>query len=177
MAAIPNPDHVRLPPRSPERAGGAEPGTDQFFMEHALRLAAAAGRRGEVPVAALAVRQGQVIGAGSNRVERLGDAAAHAEMLVLRRAGRHLPTWRLEGVTLYSTLEPCPMCAGAILLGRVERVVYGADDPRKGAFRSVYDVLGNTAGNHHPVVDAGCLADRSARLLQQFFQDLRGQRP
>ena len=146
-------------------------------MAHALRLAAGAGRRGEVPVGSLAVRAGKVIAAGSNQVERRHDASAHAEMLVLRRASRHLHSWRLEGVTLYSTLEPCPMCAGAILLSRVDRVVYGAEDPRKGAHRSVYDVLGSAAGNHHPQVEAGCLADRSARLLQQFFQELRGRRP
>jgi len=142
-------------------------------MEHAIRLARAAGRRGEVPVGALAVRQGIVLAAGSNEVERRQDASAHAELLVLRRASARLGSWRLDGITLYSTLEPCPMCAGAILLARISRCVYGADDPRKGAFRSVYDVLANPAGNHHPEVDGGEQAGASGALLQAFFRELR----
>jgi len=163
---------------NPDHAGstatvGAD---DRRFMERALRLAAAAGRRGEVPVGAVAVRAGQVVGVGSNQVERRQDSAAHAEMLALRRASRALQSWRLDQVTIYTTLEPCPMCAGALLLARVERLVYGADDPRKGAFRSAYDVLGSEAGNHHLRVDPGCLGERSADLLQRFFQALRDQR-
>ncbi|HUY54338.1 MAG TPA: nucleoside deaminase, partial [Candidatus Nanopelagicaceae bacterium] len=166
--------HVRSTPEGAVTAPPAPGSTDRLFMEHALRLAAAAGRRGEVPIGAVAVRAGEVIAVGSNQVERRHDAAAHAEMLALRRASRRLRSWRLDGVTIFSTLEPCPMCAGALLLSRVKRVVYGADDPRKGAFRSVYQVLGSSSGNHHPEVEAGCLADRSAHLLQRFFQDLRG---
>ncbi len=169
-----DPDHVRSSGEEGLTAAPAPAGRDRFFMERALRLAAAAGRRGEVPIGAVAVRAGEVIAVGSNQVERRQDAAAHAEMLALRRASRRLHSWRLEGVTVYSTLEPCPMCAGALLLSRVERVVYGADDPRKGAFRSSYQVLGSSSGNHHPAVEAGCLADRSASLLQRFFQELRG---
>ncbi|HVB14271.1 MAG TPA: nucleoside deaminase [Candidatus Dormibacteraeota bacterium] len=147
--------------------------TDRRFMLHALRLARGAAARGEVPVGAVVVRGEGVLGAASNCVERAQDATAHAELLALRRAARRLGSWRLEGVTLYSTLEPCPMCAGALLLARADRVVYGADDPKKGAFRSVYDVLANPAGNHHPEVAPGCEAESAGRLLQQFFRALR----
>ncbi len=122
---------------------------------------------------ALAVRDGEILAAASNRVERSRDATAHAELLVLRRASRRLRQWRLAGVTVYTTLEPCPMCAGALLLARPERVVYGADDPKKGAFRSVYDILGSPAGNHHPQVVAGCCGEEAGRLLQHFFRRLR----
>lgn len=159
------PAQAPLPPSSIQ--------VDRHFMLRALGLARRAALRGEVPVAAVAVVGGAVLAAASNRMERAQDATAHAELLVLRRAARRLKSWRLEGVTLYSTLEPCPMCAGAILLARVDRVVYGADDPRKGAFRSVYQVLGNPAGNHHPAVWAGCQAEAAGTLLQEFFQALR----
>lgn len=142
-------------------------------MLHALRLARAAARRGEVPVGAVVIAGGEVVAAASNRVERSQDATAHAELLALRQAARRRGSWRLHGCTLYSTLEPCPMCAGAVLLSRVDRVVYAADDPRKGAFRSVYDVLGNPGGNHHPEVIPGYLAGAASELLQRFFSELR----
>lgn len=151
------------------------PELDRAAMLQALRLARAAGRRGEVPVGAVIVADGDVIAAASNRVERAQDATAHAELLALRRASQKLGSWRLHGCTLYSTLEPCPMCAGALLLARIDRVVYGADDPRKGAHRSVYDVLGNQGGNHHPEVTAGCEAAAASALLQGFFQRLRAE--
>jgi tRNA(adenine34) deaminase len=143
-------------------------------MRRALRVARAAGRRGEVPIGALAVRGGVVIAAAGNRVERGGDAALHAEMIVLRRAALALGGWRLSGVTVVVTLEPCPMCAGAILLARVDRCVYGAVDPRKGADGSAYDVLSNPAGNHHPEVSGGVLAAECGALLTEFFQARRG---
>jgi tRNA(adenine34) deaminase len=142
-------------------------------MLHALRLARAAGRRGEVPVGAVIIADGEVLAAASNRVERAQDATAHAELLALRRAAQKRDSWRLQGCTLYSTLEPCPMCAGALLLARIDRVVYAADDPRKGAYRTVYDVLGNPAGNHHPEVARGCEAAAASQLIQGFFQQLR----
>ncbi|MGA8206692.1 MAG: nucleoside deaminase [Candidatus Dormiibacterota bacterium] len=151
------------------------PELDRDAMLHALRLARAAGRRGEVPVGAVILAHGEVIAAASNRVERARDASAHAELLALRRASRKLESWRLSGCTLYSTLEPCPMCAGAILLARIDRVVYGAEDPRKGAHRSVYDVLGNRGGNHHPEITWGCEAAAASALLQGFFQRLRSE--
>lgn len=142
-------------------------------MRRALRLARAAAARGEVPVGAMVVRDGIVVGAASNRVEKSRDAAAHAELLALRQAAHGLGSWRLQGATLYVTLEPCPMCSGAILLARVDRVVYGADDPKKGAFRSAYDVLGSRAGNHRPVVLPGCEAESAGLVLKAFFQQLR----
>ena len=160
-----------MPAPAPLSPGTSE--ADHRYMLRALGLARRAALRGEVPVAAIAVLGTTVLAAASNRVERAQDATAHAELLALRRAARRLRSWRLEGVTLYSTLEPCPMCAGAILLARVDRVVYGADDPLKGAFRSVYAVLGNPAGNHHPAISAGCESDAAGRLLQTFFKGLR----
>ncbi len=150
-----------------------DPTRDLFHMRHALRLARRAAARGEVPVAAVAVLGERVIAAASNRVERAQGATEHAEMVVLRLASRRVGSWRLSGVTVFVTLEPCPMCAGALLLSRVDRVVYGADDPRKGAFRSAYEVLGSEAGNHHPLVTAGLLAPASSALLQRFFKDIR----
>jgi tRNA(adenine34) deaminase len=151
----------------------ADAEADAHAMRRALRLARAAGRRGEVPIGAVVVYQGRVIAAASNRVERSRDASAHAELLALRQAAARLQSWRLHGCTLYSTLEPCPMCAGALLLARIDEVVYGADDPRKGAYRTVYDVLGNPSGNHHPVVRPGCEAESASALLQRFFRSLR----
>ena len=150
------------------------PEADREFMAHALQLAKAASDRGEVPVGAVAVREAEIVGSAANRVEEAQDATAHAELLVIAQAAQRLESWRLQGVTVYSTLEPCPMCAGALLLARVDRVVYGADDPKKGAVHSVYNVLENAAGNHHPQVTGGCRAEESGLLLQEFFRRLRG---
>ena len=150
---------------------------DETFMQHALRLARAAARRGEVPVGAVAVRDGEVIAAAGNAMERRADATAHAEMLVLRRAARIVGGWRLDGVTLYCTLEPCPMCAGAMVQARLARCVYGASDPKKGADGSVYDVLRHAANNHRMGVTQGVLASECGRLLSEFFRRLRGQAP
>lgn len=147
---------------------------DLKYLRQCLRLARGAARRGEVPVGAVAVASGRILATASNQVESRQDATAHAEMIVLRSASRRLASWRLSGVTLYCSLEPCPMCAGAALLARVDRVVYSAPDPRKGADRSAYDVLANPAGNHHPEVSSGLCVEESAALLQQFFARLRG---
>lgn len=138
-------------------------------MRRAMALARAAGRRGEVPVGAVAVRHNQVIAAASNRIERSRDATAHAEMLVLRRAAAVVGGWRLSGVTVVVTLEPCPMCAGAMVQARVDRCVYGARDPKKGADRSVYDVLRNHANNHRVDVTEGVLGAQCGLLLSDFF--------
>ena len=143
-------------------------------MQHAIRLARAAGRRGEVPVAAIAVLGATVVAAAGNAMERRHDATLHAEMIVLRRAVRHVGGWRLTGVTLYCTLEPCPMCAGAMVQTRIDRLVYGAHDPKKGADGSVYDVLRHPRNNHSVDVTAGVRADESGALLSQFFRELRG---
>jgi tRNA(adenine34) deaminase len=143
-------------------------------MRRALQVARAAGRRGEVPVGAVAVRDGVVIAAAGNAMERRGDATAHAEMLVLRRVARLVGGWRLDAVTVYATLEPCPMCAGAMVQARIARCVYGARDPKKGADGSVYDVLRHARNNHRIDVTDGVLADESAALLQAFFRARRG---
>jgi tRNA(adenine34) deaminase len=142
-------------------------------MRRAIAMARAAGRRGEVPVGAVAVRDGAVIAAAGNAMERRGDATAHAEMLVLRRAARVVGGWRLEGVTVYATLEPCPMCAGAMVQSRIGRCVYAARDAKKGADGSVYDVLSHSRNNHRIEVTTGISADESGALLRQFFQARR----
>src|SRR2546421_6681024 len=138
---------------------------DESLIRQALRLARAAAARGEVPVGAVAAHRGRIVAAASNRMERAGDASAHAEMLVLRRAARVLGGWRLTGVTLAVTLEPCPMCAGAMHQARISRCVYGARDPRKGADGSVYQVLRHPGGNHRVDVVEGGLAGDCAALL------------
>ncbi|MDQ6846018.1 MAG: tRNA adenosine(34) deaminase TadA [Candidatus Dormibacteraeota bacterium] len=152
---------------------GVDPDGDAAVMRRALRLARAAGARGEVPVGAVAVLDGEVIAAASNRMERSADATAHAEMLVLHLAAAAVGGWRLGGVTVAVTLEPCPMCAGAMVQARIERCVYGARDPKKGADGSVYDVLQHAANNHHIAVRHGVLGEESGRLLSEFFQAQR----
>ncbi len=146
---------------------------DELLMRRALALAARAGRRGEVPVAALAVAGGSVIAAAGNRMERAGDATEHAEIRVLRAAARRLGGWGLEGVAVVVTLEPCPMCAGAMIQARIDRCVYGARDPKKGADGSVYEVLRHPANNHRVEVAEGVLGDECGRLLSDFFRRLR----
>ncbi len=146
---------------------------DQRLMRRALRLARAAAGRGEVPVGAVAALDGSVIAAAGNRIERGADATLHAEMLVLRAVARRVKGWRLSGVTLVVTLEPCPMCAGAMVQARIARCVYGARDPKKGADGSVYDVLRHPAGNHRVEVTEGILADECGRVLSGFFRRLR----
>src|SRR3984957_3860395 len=120
-----------------------------------------------------AARDGAVMAAAGNAIERRGDATAHAELLVLRRVARIVGGWRLDGVTVYATLEPCPMCAGAMVQARIARCVYGARDPKKGADGSVYDVLRHTQNNHRIDVTAGVCADDAAALLQAFFRARR----
>jgi tRNA(adenine34) deaminase len=142
-------------------------------MHRALRLARAAGARGEVPVGAVAVLGGTVVAAASNRIERSGDATAHAEMLVLRRAAAVVGNWRLSGVTVAVTLEPCPMCAGAMIQGRIDACIYGARDPKKGADGSVYDVLRNAATNHRVAVTEGVLGEECGLVLSEFFRARR----
>ena len=142
-------------------------------MRRALRLARRAAARGEVPVGALAVHGGAVIAAASNRMERAGDATAHAEMLVLRRAAAVLGGWRLGGVTVVVTLEPCPMCAGAMVQARIDRCVFGARDPKKGAAGSVYDVLTHAANNHRIDTLGGVAEVECGRILSDFFATRR----
>ena len=147
---------------------------DEFWMKLALEQAAEAMRLGEVPVGAVAVLAGEVIGSGYNRKESDQDPTAHAEIIAIRRAAERLNNWRLIGVTLYCTLEPCPMCAGAMIQGRLSRLVYGAKDTRFGADGTIVDVLRQPAFNHRVEVVAGVLAEDAGELLQAFFRRLRG---
>ncbi len=145
-------------------------------MREALAEAALAPAHGDVPVGAVAVLDGTVIGRGHNRREADADPTAHAEMLALREAARVLGSWRLAGVTLYCTLEPCPMCAGAMVVARLSRLVYGADDPKAGAAGSVVELLRDPRFNHRVAVTRGVLAEEAQALLERFFASLRAQR-
>ena len=146
---------------------------DEHWMRRALDLATRAARAGEVPVGAVLVRDGVEIGAGANAPIGDADPTAHAEIKALRAASGATGNYRLPGTTLYATMEPCVMCAGAIVHARVERVVYGAADERWGGAGSVFDVLGCARLNHRPVVRGGVLAGESARLLLDFFRARR----
>lgn len=146
---------------------------DERWMRLALAQAGRAAELGEVPIGAVAVRNGEVIGAGHNRKETDQDPTAHAEMIALRQAAQTLHNWRLVGVTLYCTVEPCPMCAGAMIQARLDRLVYGAPDVRFGAAGTIIDVLGETRFNHRVAVEPGIMAGEAADLLQKFFRQLR----
>ena len=144
----------------------------EFYMQQALALAREAAAHGEVPVGCVIVRDGQIIASGRNRREEKQSAASHAEMEALAQANEVLHSWRLDDCDLYVTLEPCPMCAGAILNARIPRVVYGASDSKCGAVRSVCGLF-DMAFNHHPQVTTGVLEEECAALLSEFFQKLR----
>ena len=146
--------------------------TDKEYMEAALCLAREAAGEGEVPVGCVIVRNGQIVGRGRNRRERSKTALGHAEIEAISDACRNLGGWRLWDCTLYVTLEPCPMCAGAIINARIPRVVYGAADEKCGACGSVCDLF-SMAFNHHPEVTTGVCAEESAALLEEFFRALR----
>jgi tRNA(adenine34) deaminase len=146
---------------------------DERHMRLALRLADEAARKGDVPIGAVVARGDDVLGSAGNQRELRRDPTAHAEVLALREAAERLGGWRLLEATLYVTLEPCPMCAGAIVLARVPRVVYGAADPKAGSAGSVLDILGEPRLNHRPQVDGGLLADEAAALLDAFFSARR----
>ena len=142
-------------------------------MRFAIREAKRAAREGEVPVGAVLVKGGKIIARAHNRPIHRSDPGAHAEMLVLRRAGRKLGNYRLKGCTLYATIEPCAMCAGAMVVARIERVIFGARDPKAGAAGSVLSVVGNPKLNHRPEVVFGVLEGDCARLLRRFFRSAR----
>lgn len=142
---------------------------DASGMEAALREARASAAEDEVPVGCVIVRDGLVVGRGHNRTEGLQDATAHAEILAIGAASNALDSWRLEGCTLYVTLEPCAMCAGAIVLARVARLVYGASDPKAGACGSVLDVIREPRLNHRVEVTSGVMAEDCGTLLKEFF--------
>ena len=138
-------------------------------MRLALAEAERAGERGDVPIGAVIARDGEVLAAAGNEREKRADPTAHAKILALRSAAERLGGWRIPDATIYVTLEPCAMCAGAIVLARVPRVVFGATDPKAGAAGSVLDVLGEPRLNHRPLVEGGLLGRESAALLEAFF--------
>jgi tRNA(adenine34) deaminase len=146
---------------------------DEQFMQEALALAEEAYLREEVPVGAVLVYEGQVLAGDHNRREERQDATAHAEILVLREAGRLLGSWRLTGTTLYVTLEPCPMCAGALIQARVSRLVFGCRDPKAGAVVSLYDMLRDQRLNHQVEFSEGILREKCAAILKSFFRQRR----
>ena len=153
---------------------GAPPlAADEQYIRNALDLARDAALRNEVPIGAVIVRNGAIIAAASNRTVRDQDPTGHAELLAIREASSKLDRWRLDDCTLYITLEPCAMCAGAIVLSRMKRVVFGAWDEKAGMAGSVGDLLRHPRLNHRPEVRAGVLADECARLLEDFFRDQR----
>ncbi len=147
--------------------------TDLEAMEEALSLAGEAALAGEVPVGAVALFEGRVVGRGRNRREQASDPTAHAELLAVQEAARALGRWRLTGVTVYVTLEPCAMCAGAMVLARIDRLVFGATDPKAGAVGSLQDLSADPRLNHRFPVERGLLGDRCGDLLRQFFRSRR----
>lgn len=147
--------------------------SDLQYMEEALDLARAAAAQGEVPVGAVVVYDGRVVGRGGNRREQDQDFAAHAEFLAMREAAKVLGTWRLSGCTVYVTLEPCPMCAGALVLSRVDRCVFGAYDPKGGFLGTLGDFSNHPGLNHAFEVTGGVMAEVSGELLKSFFRQLR----
>ncbi len=146
---------------------------DIVFMQRALELARAAEAEGEVPVGAVLVKNGEIVAEGFNQPISSCDPTAHAEIVALRGAAASVENYRLPGSTLYVTLEPCPMCAGAMVHARIERLVFGASDPRTGAAGSVFDLVRSEELNHRLEVESGLLADESAALLKTFFRARR----
>lgn len=150
---------------------------DAFYMRTALAEASQAYALGEVPIGAVLVDEaGEIVARGHNLRERDHDATAHAEMIAIRAACERLGRWRLSGLTLYVTIEPCPMCAGAIVMSRVDRVVYGGTDYKAGACESLFNIPGHPALNHHPEVTAGVLAEECADIMKRFFRERRARK-
>jgi len=152
---------------------GDEIATDEQMMRRALELAERASAHGDVPIGAVVARGDEVLGQAGNERELRRDPTAHAEVLALREASERLGGWRLLETTIYVTLEPCPMCAGAITLARVPRLIYGAADPKGGAVGGVIDLFAEPVVNHRPAVEGGLLAEESAALLASFFSARR----
>jgi tRNA(adenine34) deaminase len=147
--------------------------TDEEWMRRALKLASRCAEHGDVPIGAVVVRDDQEIGAAGNERELRGDPTAHAEILAVRQAAAAAESWRLDGCTLYVTLEPCAMCAGAIVLARLDRVVFGADDPKAGFAGSLGNLVQDPRLNHEAALVPGVLADECGDLLRAFFQARR----
>jgi tRNA(adenine34) deaminase len=151
--------------------------SDKTYMQMALDLAQEAYRAEEVPVGAVLVKDGKILATGFNQREGLQDPTAHAELLAIRTAAEALGSWRLTDTTLYVTLEPCAMCAGAIIQSRISRLVFGTWDPKAGACGSICDLTAETRFNHRVIVHSGMMAEDCRHLLQQFFQQLREAQP
>jgi tRNA(adenine34) deaminase len=147
--------------------------TDDVFMQQSLALAREAASAGEVPVGAIVVKDGAVIGRGYNRPVSTGDPTAHAEIIALREAAQNIGNYRLSGCDLYVTLEPCAMCAGAIMHARIARVVFGAADPKSGAGGSVVNLFAEARLNHHTLITGGMMAAEAGELLRDFFSARR----
>jgi len=152
---------------------GTRFGIDEQFMRNAMSIANDATRQNEVPIGAIVVQGTRIIAGANNRTVRDQDATAHAELIAIREACAALDRWRLDDCTLYVTLEPCAMCAGAIVLSRIQRVVFGAWDEKAGMAGSVGDLLRHPKLNHRPEVQAGLLAEECAQMLSDFFDSLR----
>jgi tRNA(adenine34) deaminase len=146
---------------------------DTYFMQRALKLAQTAALINEVPVGAVVVHDHKIIGRGRNQVEARKDASQHAELTALKQAAKKLGRWRLGGCTLYVTLEPCSMCAGAMVLSRIDRLVYAASDPKAGACGSVFNIVEDKRLNHRITVERGLLAKEASQLLKDFFKKRR----
>jgi len=149
--------------------------TDERFMRVAIEAAKIAEENGDVPIGAVVIHQGQIIGKAYNQREQLKDPTAHAEIIALTQAAAFLQSWRLNGCTMYVTLEPCPMCAGALVLARIDRLVYGCDDPKAGACKSLYNIVQDERLNHRLEVTGGVLQEQCREQLQQFFARRRHQ--
>jgi tRNA(Arg) A34 adenosine deaminase TadA len=147
---------------------------DQQFMRLAIDQARIAAEKGDVPIGAVIIYQDRVIAKAHNQRELLTDPTAHAEIIALTQAASYIGYWRLHGCTMYVTLEPCPMCAGALVLARLDRLVFGCDDPKTGAVKSLYNITQDDRLNHQLEVTSGVLADDCSKLLQDFFQQQRG---
>ena len=152
-----------------------EPSTDELWMQEALRAAQRALEAGEVPVGAVVVHAGKIVGRGFNRNIADSDPTAHAEVVALREAGAAIGNHRLGGCELFATIEPCAMCAGALVHARIRRLVYGADDPKAGAVHSVMQVLNHPSLNHQMEVRGGVLAGKCSEILQEFFRARRAE--
>jgi tRNA(adenine34) deaminase len=152
---------------------GFDDGNDQHYMRLALQQAEIAGKMGEVPVGAVITKGNDVIASSHNMREHWQDATAHAELIAVRQACGQLKTWRLSGCTIYVTLEPCPMCAGAIVAGRLERLVYGCPDSRFGGAETIFNIVNNPSLNHRLQVRAGVCEKECRELMQEFFKNKR----
>ncbi len=146
---------------------------DQRYMKMAIEQAGIAEENGDVPIGAVIVYKNQIIAKAYNQRQQLNDPTAHAEIIALTQAAAFMESWRLNGCTIYVTLEPCPMCAGALVLSRMGRLVYGCDDPKTGACKSLYNIVQDERLNHRLEVTSGVLADECSKLLQDFFQKRR----